>query len=825
LGESTSNMKLQPASLFLALCATLAAGITTRDAGAASLNLAASPAVTTSAPLGNFSSKLPVLVFDYPGAGPQAKDGVDHPGGLHVFSGRAAGAPVFAATAEMTTPVTSTVRGSSSAEFPKKGYNLKLRDESGRSRAQALLDLPAFEKWALVAPWNYDVTYQSNAFVYALSNRIGRWAPRTRFVEIFARAGGGELGAADYAGIYILTDRIEAGPGRVEFNASAPAANTDPASLGYILKLDTKEPGDIAWTTARGFADDGYSSIILVSPKADSETAAPVDYIRGYVQRMEDALHADRDSNWTQRTYLEFIDRASWVDHHMLNTLTCNPDAFIKSAYFTKDREGRLAAGPVWDFDRAMGSIRDGRSWRSDVWSGHGASDVWQFGWWGVLARDPEFMQDWVDRWQSLRRTEFSDASLSALVKSLGNAIDDDAARRDATRWPENAIRGSTYAYEIDFRQRWLAERANWIDTQFVAAPGSSTRGDTITFTAPFGAVLVYTLDGSDPRSLGGEVAPNALFTPAALTVSQSANVHVRSYRADLKRVFPGSPWSSAVGGAASSPLLPKARLINFSSRGRVGTGENALMAGVVMADSVAKRYLARAIGPGLTAFGATGIVPDPQLCIIAGSGREIARNQGWENGGGDALLPLCANVVGAFPLATQSADSAVATALGHGASTLQITTPSGQGGIALAEVYELDCNGRTVNLSTRASVGAGENALIGGFVVSGTASKRILIRGVGPTLAAFGVSTALRDPVLTLYAGGERIASNDRWSSGTSAAVAEKAARAVGAFPLAADSEDAALFITLPPGAYTVEVAGKAGGEGVALLEIYDVP
>ncbi|HUR58967.1 MAG TPA: hypothetical protein VM029_14735, partial [Opitutaceae bacterium] len=178
-----------------------------------------------------------------------------------------------------------------------------------------------------------------------------------------------------------------------------------------------------------------------------------------------------------------------------------------------------------------------------------------------------------------------------------------------------------------------------------------------------------------------------------------------------------------------------------------------------------------------------------------------------------------------AFPLASQSADSAVATAFGHGASTLHVTTPSGQSGIALAEVYELDCNGRTVNLSARASVGAGDNTLVGGFVVSGTASKRILIRGVGPTLATLGIADALRDPVVTLYSGRECIASNDRWSSGAGAAVAEKAARSVGAFPFAAGSEDAALFITLPPGAYTVELAGKAGSEGIALLEIYDVP
>ncbi len=142
-------------------------------------------------------------------------------------------------------------------------------------------------------------------------------------------------------------------------------------------------------------------------------------------------------------------------------------------------------------------------------------------------------------------------------------------------------------------------------------------------------------------------------------------------------------------------------------------------------------------------------------------------------------------------------------------------------------ELYELDGNGRTVNLSTRAQVRTGDGVLIGGFVVSGPAYKRMLIRGVGPTLGGFGVGNALSDPILTIYSGSDIVATNDRWDAGSATATAAvtAASRNAGAFALASGGEDAALLITLPPGPYTVEIKGKASTEGVALLEIYEIP
>src|SRR5690606_13519746 len=108
------------------------------------------------------------------------------------------------------------------------------------------------EKWAFVAPWSFDLTYINNALVYALSHKLDRWAPRTRLVEVFFNADGGDVDFSDYAGIYVITDRIEVGRHRVDVDALSPSDDIEPAiSGGYILKVDSPDEDEISWVTAK----------------------------------------------------------------------------------------------------------------------------------------------------------------------------------------------------------------------------------------------------------------------------------------------------------------------------------------------------------------------------------------------------------------------------------------------------------------------------------------------------------------------------------------------------------------------------------------------
>jgi hypothetical protein len=125
------------------------------------------------------------------------------------------------------------------------------------------------------------------------------------------------------------------------------------------------------------------------------------------------------------------------------------------------------------------------------------------------------------------------------------------------------------------------------------------------------------------------------------------------------------------------------------------------------------------------------------------------------------------------------------------------------------------------VNVSTRGVV-VPNDPVIGGFVISGTAQKNILIRAVGPTLLQFGVTTALSDPVLTVYdSRGAVVATNTGWGTNTNL-TALAAATLRNGFPLAAASKDSALYLTLPPGSYTAMIRSASNGTGTVLFEAY---
>lgn len=132
---------------------------------------------------------------------------------------------------------------------------------------------------------------------------------------------------------------------------------------------------------------------------------------------------------------------------------------------------------------------------------------------------------------------------------------------------------------------------------------------------------------------------------------------------------------------------------------------------------------------------------------------------------------------------------------------------------------------GQLANLSCRAQVGTGDGVIIPGFVLSGLAARTVLVRAVGPGLAAFGVAGVLADPTITVFRGDTVVASNDNWQTQTNPQAVATAAVTTGAFALAAGSRDSALVLTLEPGAYTFRIAGVGNATGVALVEVYVLP
>lgn len=287
---------------------------------------------------------------------------------------------------------------------------------------------------------------------------------------------------------------------------------------------------------------------------------------------------------------------------------------------------------------------------------------------------------------------------------------------------------------------------------------------------------------------------------------------------------------SNAAGAVmtAAAPVrigtAAEGRLANLSVRGAAGEGARTLIVGFVVngpAGSQSAPVLLRGAGPALALFGVPGVLRDPRITLYV-DGTAVLANDDW---GGDARVVAAANAVGAFTFEPSSKDAALyLPGLAPAAYTLSVGGGAGAAGVVLAEAYALPsaANARWSNLSVRASVGSGAELLIAGLVVEGPAPRTVLVRAVGPSLAAFGVTGTLVNPRLALFEGPRLRYENDDRSDDVALASLERRA---GAFALPAGTRDAALVATLRPGAYTLQVAGVAETTGVALVEVYEVP
>ena len=265
-------------------------------------------------------------------------------------------------------------------------------------------------------------------------------------------------------------------------------------------------------------------------------------------------------------------------------------------------------------------------------------------------------------------------------------------------------------------------------------------------------------------------------------------------------------------------------RLVALAARAAAGSGDQTLIMGVVVDGE--KQVLVRGVGPGIAKQGVTTALADPELELnrmVGGVPSPRGGNNDWETT--TEMLAAFART-GAAALDAGSKDAALLTEMSGspGVYTAHVTS-RGAAGVALVDAFDAGGSGRLVALATRAVAGAGDDTLIAGLALGGNGPKTVLIRALGPTLASRdGVGGVLPDPKLTLYRAGvsEARSQNEDWG-GT--AELKSAFAAVGAGPLASDtSKDAALLVTLDPGAYTVHVTGAAGTTGVALVEIFDV-
>jgi hypothetical protein len=336
-------------------------------------------------------------------------------------------------------------RGQSSQRFPKRSWSLELRDRKGDNRDVGLLGMPADDDWILYAAYN-DKTLMRNVLAYATARRLGRYAARTRFVEV--RLDG------RYHGVYVLMEKLKLHDDRVDL--------PEPAHLmEWTFSYQARTKGRYFRLPVSEYF------LLFEDPERKDLGRQRRARVRGSLGAAERALYGDgfRDPATGWRRH---IDERAAVDFVLLNELFKNQDAFHASTYLARGAGGRWELGPVWDFDISMGNADYGPSATLE------GSMLEERAWASRLYRDPAFVAAVAARWEELRAGGLRRALLRDVAQHARRLSGTGAAARNFGRWPvlgvrvwpnpPEAVQRTTYASEVAALRAWLERRIAWMD-------------------------------------------------------------------------------------------------------------------------------------------------------------------------------------------------------------------------------------------------------------------------------------------------------------------------------------------------------------------------
>jgi len=346
-----------------------------------------------------------------------------------------------------------------------------------------------------------------------------------------------------------------------------------------------------------------------------------------------------------------------------------------------------------------------------------------------------------------------------------------------------------------------------------------TARGEHTATLLPNGKVLVA--GGSNSS---GVLASAELYDPASGTWSSTGKL-ATARKGCTATLLPNGKVLIAAGVGHSGDVLasaelydtPASRLVNFSTRGFVQTGNEVLIGGFIVTGASPKQVILRALGPtlGQPPFNVPNALPDTVLDVYNANNVLITSNDNW----GSAANAAAISASGFAP--PNSLESAILTTLSPGNYTAIVRGANNESCVALVEGYDLDTAAVSTfaNISTRGFVQSGDNVMIAGVIVQGPDSENVMIRGLGPTLGQppFNVSNVLPDPFLDLRdANGNPMMANDNWGTASNAAAISSSGYAP------PNSLEAAILITLAPGNYTAILSGVNRTSGVGLVEVY---
>ncbi len=361
------------------------------------------------------------------------------------------------------------IRGSSSQMYPKKSYGFETIDASGKDMDFPLLGLPEEEDWILYAPYS-DKTLIRNVLTFTLAASLGDYASRCRFVELFLNN--------EYQGVYVLMEKIKRDNNRIDVAKLTPKDTTgEDLTGGYIIKIDKQTgSGGGGWYSKFSNEKNTFTFYQYEYPASDEIQDVQAEYIQNYFHDFENAMYKREFDPVTG--YQKYINIRSFIDYFIINELAKNIDAYRLSAFFYKDKNDKLNAGPVWDFNLAYGNANYLLAWERNGLQVYAdlQDDMWQNPfWWRLLAGDQNFSSNLRCRWDSLHQTVLSTERVIQVADSLVDLLDK-PAERNYQRWPvldewvwPNYYVGNDYLTEVNWLKNWIYERMRLLH---LAIPG-----------------------------------------------------------------------------------------------------------------------------------------------------------------------------------------------------------------------------------------------------------------------------------------------------------------------------------------------------------------
>ena len=341
-----------------------------------------------------------------------------------------------------------------------------------------------------------------------------------------------------------------------------------------------------------------------------------------------------------------------------------------------------------------------------------------------------------------------------------------------------------------------------------------------------WGGYVLHVLDVNS----GGRYNPitNNWTATGTTNAPNRREVHTAVWTGSEMIVWGGNPGFKDTGGRYCANV---SQLGNISTRALVQTGDNVVIGGFMVQGPQPKRIIIRAVGPELTQYGVPNPLGNPTLELHDDRGALIGSNDNWTHTiiGGIITSNQVHDIQASGYAPGDGRESAIIAELPAGNYTAIVRGVNNMTGVALVEVYDLSTNSNSIlaNISTRAFVQTNDDVMIGGFIVQGGVSKKVIVRAIGPELTQYGVPNALADPTLELHDGaGNLIASNDNWVTTIIGGIitANQFRDILDSDYAPTDLNESVIIAELPPGNYTAIVRGVHNTTGVALVEVYDL-